>query len=96
MQKEVKALKKEFREDKEDKEDKDREVLELYARIKELAAASQGYLNIRHRFLDTFRRDILKDPTFNRTQAGNAAAHDGDAVTDAGLFESGTRVYYSR
>ena len=95
LQKEVKALKKEFREDK---EDKDREVLELYARIKELAAASQWYLNICHRFLDTFRRDILNDPTFNRTmiQAGNAAAHDGDAVTDAGLFESGTRVYYSR
>lgn len=93
LQKEVKALKKEFREFREFKEDKDREVLELYARIKELAAASQGYLNIRHRFLDTFRRDILKDPTFNRTmiQAGNAAAHNGDAVTDACLFENGSR-----
>lgn len=62
IRKEVKALKNEFREFKEFKEDKDREVLELYARIKELAAACQGYLNIRHRFLDTFRRDILNQP----------------------------------
>ena len=91
LQKEVKALKGEFREFR---ENKDRETLDLQTRIKELAAASQGYLNIRHRFLDTFRRDILKDPTAKWTpmiQAGNAAAHHGDAVTDAGLFETGSR-----
>jgi len=66
----------------------------LQTRVKELTAACQGYLSIRHRFLDTFRRDILEDATARWTsmiQSGNAAAHDGDAVTDASLFETGSR-----
>lgn len=64
------------------------------ARIDQLSAASNGYVMIRQRFLDTFRRDVLKDPSARHPpmiQAGNVAAHDGDAVTDATLFTTGAR-----
>ena len=83
---------------KELKDSSQRQVKELNQRlgtqVQELKDASQGYLLIRQRFLDTFRRDILKDPEAKWTRAiseGNKAAHHGDAVTDAGLFNSGSR-----
>jgi hypothetical protein len=44
--------------------------------------------------LDTFRRDILKDSTATWTEAigeENKAAHNGDVVTDASLYETGIR-----
>lgn len=57
-----------------------------------LKLASDGYIKIRQRFLDVFRRDVLKDKSGQSTSsinAGNIAAHGGDAVTDARIFESG-------
>ncbi|KAI9768446.1 MAG: hypothetical protein M1840_004855 [Geoglossum simile] len=47
------------------------------AQVQALQSTSEGYLNIRRRFLDTFRRDILADDTARGTQAivdGNMAA----------------------
>lgn len=66
---------------------------QLQLDVKRLAAASDGYLKIRARFLDTFKRDIigtLSTSTIIRT--GNAAAHDGDAATDASLYTSRNRT----
>ncbi|KAI9761808.1 MAG: hypothetical protein M1840_001688 [Geoglossum simile] len=57
--------------------------------------AIEGYLMIRNRFIDTFRRDIVSTRNAQGRQnieAGNIAAHDGDAVTDATLFTSGDRT----
>jgi hypothetical protein len=65
---------------------------ELYGKIRDLSKACNGYLIIRHRFLDTFRRDILKEKAWTpMIQAGNAVAHDGDAITDASLYETNSR-----
>ena len=91
------TLEKEVRKMKEDKAKTGLEerVEYLQNRVIQLSAASQGYALIRQRFLDTFRRDILKDPAAKHTEtirAGNVAAHDGDAVTDATLFTTGARV----
>jgi hypothetical protein len=68
---------------------------EHQTRIQQLTAACDGYLAIRQRFLDTFRRDILNDPYAKGTptiRAGIAAARDGDAVTDASLYTTGSRT----
>ena len=70
------------------------EVGILKSQNKELILACDGYMLIRERFLDIFRRDILKSPNAKWTTAigaGNAAAHHGDAVTDASLYEKGRR-----
>ena len=48
-------------------------------------AASNVYVLTKQTFLDTLRRDVPKNPAANHTpmvQAGNVAAHDGDAITD--------------
>ena len=64
------------------------------ARCRALEANVQGYRDIRNRFIDTFRRDILSDKTacgMGSIHVGNARAHGGDCVTDAQLFEEGGR-----
>ncbi|KAI9763496.1 MAG: hypothetical protein M1839_006444 [Geoglossum umbratile] len=70
------------------------EIVDLQARIRDLETACEGYLKIRQRFLDTYRRDVLKDPNVRWTDEiglGNKAAQNGDAVTDARLYETGAR-----
>lgn len=64
------------------------------AQPKDSETACNNYRQIRLRYLNTHRRDILRDGTAKRTEgtlAGNRAAHYRNAVTDAGLFESGVR-----
>jgi len=59
-----------------------------------LKGTSEEYFMIRKRFLDVYRRDILKEAEAQGTQAikdGNRAAHHGDAVGDASLYEFGLR-----
>lgn len=71
------------------------EVTSLQGRMTQLSAQSEGYSTIRGSFLDTFRRDILQDPSATFTEAINAggiAAHDGDALIDATLSVSGRRT----
>ncbi|KAI9785732.1 MAG: hypothetical protein M1839_008749 [Geoglossum umbratile] len=72
----------------------DNRISGLQTQIEELKEASEGYRHIRQRFLDVFRRDILGSATARyagNIDAGNAAAHHGDAVADAGLYEGGFR-----
>jgi len=67
---------------------------ELRAQVEELGRASERFKQIRSRFLDTFRRDILEDPTARWTSAigaGNQVAHNGNAVADARLYNDGFR-----
>jgi hypothetical protein len=69
-----------------------RTLIVTYADI--LQEASSGFFSIRERFLDTFRLKILKDKSAYRTlmmEEGNSAAHGGNAVVDASLYESGSR-----
>ncbi|KAI9834703.1 MAG: hypothetical protein M1826_000106 [Phylliscum demangeonii] len=50
---------------------------------------------IRNRFMATYRRDVLQDPTQGDRgviKAGNAAAHHGDLLGDATLYERGLRA----
>jgi hypothetical protein len=57
--------------------------------IEQLKAASIGYRKIRHRFIDTFKRDVqgYNGPDGRkRIYDGNVAAHHGDLVTDALLY----------
>ncbi|KAH0559851.1 hypothetical protein GP486_003630, partial [Trichoglossum hirsutum] len=71
------------------------EINSLKSDVQKLKGASDGYLRIRRRALATYQRD---DPDKSRMYSsdlaktiaeGNKAAHGGDAVTDAGLFDSG-------
>lgn len=50
----------------------------------------QNYRAIRHRFLETFRRDRNMDRDQARIKHGNAVAHHGDAVADAFLYVDGS------
>lgn len=70
------------------------QVADLQNRVKVLAQTSEGYRKIRHRFLDTYRRDILRQVDrqgHSKISGGNQAAHEGDAVADAELYTSGER-----
>ncbi|KAI9781066.1 MAG: hypothetical protein M1839_006343 [Geoglossum umbratile] len=66
-------------------------ISDLQAHSEVLKESSEGYMRIRDRFLDTFLRDVEKIPEARAITAGNKAAHDGDIVAYANLFESGFR-----
>ena len=71
------------------------EISYLQDRVNALTLASEGYRKIRHRFLEVYRRDIRGDFDSQGRQKigeGNEVAHEGDAVTDAGLYTSGERI----
>ena len=56
---------------------------------------STGYLEIRHRFLDVYRRDVAKHLTTHsrpNIERGNYRARHEDCVTDAELYASGQRT----
>ena len=83
--------------------EKPRKVLESHQeehnetkrQLKTLRQLLEGYLDIRRRFFDLYRRDIkhLKEnKSTNAIREGNSAAHDGDAVGDAFLFECDKRT----
>ncbi|KAI9810559.1 MAG: hypothetical protein M1826_003515 [Phylliscum demangeonii] len=55
-----------------------------------LKASSDGYLQIRNWFVAVYRRQVFRDVTAHGRgliDAGNGAAHDGDPVTDALLYQ---------
>lgn len=63
--------------------------------FQELKYTSLGYVDMRLRFLNTYRRDILKDPTATRTPnifKKGARAQFGDVTIDARLFREGKAV----
>ena len=71
-----------------------KEIAELQTRVGYLTASSEGYLAIRRRFLDVYKRDIksmeeLRNPRAIRN--GNVVAHEGDALSDAVVFDRDRR-----
>lgn len=67
---------------------------ELEKKLSLVSSSCEGYLNIRNRFLAVFRRDILEQRSAVDRQVilnGNTSSHDGDALSDALLFERGMR-----
>ena len=70
------------------------QITSLQNRVHSLAADAEGYYDIRHRFIDVYRRDIRKDATEEvsaRIKKGNVKAHEGDVIVDAQLYTTGRR-----
>jgi len=64
------------------------QITSLQNHVQSLTADAEGYYNIRHRFIDVYRRDVRKDATEEiraRIWKGNKKAHEGDVVVDAQL-----------
>ena len=74
------------------------EILALKATlaIHETRTASDGYKDIRSRFLSCYKRRLGLHDGQDRLiiAAGNAAAYGGDALIDASLYQSGVRSDY--
>ncbi|KAI9776024.1 MAG: hypothetical protein M1839_000626 [Geoglossum umbratile] len=69
----------------------DQKIADLNTQVNELKILNDSYMKIRNRFLDVYRRDIWNEAEAQGTQAikdRNRAAHHGDAVADASLYES--------
>ncbi|MCJ1223396.1 hypothetical protein MMC12_000036 [Toensbergia leucococca] len=72
-----------------------KQISSLESRVRHLVQSSEGYLSIRRRFLDVYKRDMeameeLKDSRAIRE--GNIIAHEGDALGDAVLFDRDQRT----
>lgn len=69
------------------------EILTLKSRVGLLVQSSDGYLTIRRRFLDVYKRDVLGELTGSKAiQEGNSIAYEGDALGDAVLFDRDHRT----
>ena len=67
----------------------------LESRVKLLTQTSEGYLSVRRRFLDVYKRDIKGMEELKGSKAireGNQIAHEGDALGDAVLFDRDQRT----
>ena len=74
--------------------DNQAEIADLQYRVKSLTKDAKGYRTIRHRFIDFYCRDVLKNVDqkgHDRIYEGNKAAHRGDAITDATLYTTRER-----
>lgn len=64
-------------------------------KLQAVMGASDGYMRIRNRFVETFQRDVLQRPVDQQAMAviyaGNEAAHAGEAVMDVLLYKRGLR-----
>ena len=70
-------------------------ISSLESRVKRLVQCSDGYLSIRRRFLDVFKRDIMDMKELKGSKAireGNSRAHEGDALGDAVVFDRDQRT----
>lgn len=63
----------------------------LQHRVRMMANNSEGYIEIRQRFLEQ-NNDTESSSPHGIIRVGNAAAHEGDAVTDPGIYLSGQRT----
>ena len=68
------------------------ETRDLEARVRLLADNSEGYLEIRERFLEQNRDTYTQASSGDVVRDGNGAAHVGDAIADAYLYISGQRT----
>ena len=85
----IEALESEAQESKTKSATQDDNLANLEARVSDLSLTSEGYLDIRMRFLDNYNKKVKHNPAFQHTlaiDAGNRRAHEGDALTDATLF----------
>ena len=66
----------------------------LESRVGCLVQSSEGYLSIRRRFLEVYKRDVKMEKPENSkaNQEGNIVAHEGDALGDAALFQRDQRT----
>ena len=72
-----------------------KEISSLKSHGRTLAQCSEGYLSIRRRFLDVYKRDIKDMEELKGSKAireGNSIAHEGDALGDAVLFNRDQRT----
>lgn len=68
------------------------EVIGLRNQVQDLTRISEGYLNIRRRFFEIYKRQYTDIPVNQPTiKAGNEAAHYGDVLTDVFLFQKDQR-----
>ena len=91
----IEALESEGRESKTKSDTQEHNLLALQGRVTNLTSISQGYLDIRMRFLDNYNKKVKRDPAFQQTAAieiGNQRAHGGDANVDALLFREQKRL----
>ena len=69
----------------------DAHVIQLEERVRVITLTSASYRDIRHRFLEVCRQNILKNTDregYQKFFKGNEAAHEGDAIADADLYIS--------
>lgn len=74
------------------------EIGTLKPRAHHLSIRAIGYNTIRSRFLDTYKRDFKDRDDLRGSKTirdGDRAAHHGDSVADAYLFQEGKRNDYS-
>ena len=70
-----------------------RRISSLEDRERQLVQTSNGYLAIRRRFLDLYKRDVMKEVKISKAiHDGNLVAHEGDAIGDAVLFNRDQRT----
>ena len=72
-----------------------KKILSLESRVRLLVQSSEGYLSIRRRFLDKYKRDVKAIGELKGSKAireGNLTAYEGDALGDAVLFDRDQRT----
>ena len=72
-----------------------KQISSLESRVRHLVQSSEGYLSIRRRFIDVYKRDIKAMEGLKGSKAireGNIIAHEGDALGDAVLFDRDQRT----
>jgi hypothetical protein len=70
------------------------ELQTVNSRVQDLEEASEVSIDMRHRFIDVYRRDVLKNidrAGHDRINQGNKTAHEGHVTLDAFLFTSARR-----
>lgn len=75
-------------------EDHERAIAGLRTQNSVLTKSSEGFLVIRRRFLDVYKRDVVGMTDLRGSPAifqGNVVAHHGDALTDAYIYNRDSR-----
>jgi hypothetical protein len=76
-------------------EEHQKHISSLETRVGHLVQSSEGYLSIRRRFLEVYKRDIKAMEELKGSKAireGNLRAHEGDALGDAVVFDRDQRT----
>ncbi|MCJ1237793.1 hypothetical protein MMC14_005780 [Varicellaria rhodocarpa] len=88
----VKGIEHELNSLKEHVHVQEQDINRLQSATGQLASAFHGYLDVRNRFIETFRREVLGlPPSRSVIVAGDFDAHNGDAAVDYLLYTRGLR-----